>query len=124
MSPNLKPSRMPCFTQVLTRQPSGAAASGAAARPAPEESASRSPANAARARSRSADAPAVTSSLMSDSSIADRSAKAFALHDSLRAATDPIRVAQRLQNVARRLQPSVRTVRSHEGRFEEAQLLE
>ena len=42
MSPNLKPSRMPCFTQVFTRQPNGLDASGSAARTAPDDSASRS----------------------------------------------------------------------------------
>ena len=69
MSPNLKPRRMPCFTQVLTRQPSGLDASGSAARTAPDDSASRSCAKAARAASRSADAPAATRALMSVSSM-------------------------------------------------------
>ena len=52
MSPERKPSRMPCLTQALTRQPVGAAASGSAARTLPADSAARSRSNAARARCR------------------------------------------------------------------------
>src|SRR5438874_288982 len=69
MSPNLNPSRMPCFTQVFTRQPIGLEASGSAARTSPEESAARRRANAARAAARSADAPAATRDVISVSSI-------------------------------------------------------
>src|SRR5262249_27645079 len=42
VSPNLKPSRMPCFTHVLTRQPTGDWASGSAALTSPDDRASRS----------------------------------------------------------------------------------
>src|SRR5712691_3010498 len=69
MSPNLNPSRMPCFTQVFTRQPIGLEASGSAARTSPDDSASRRRANAARAVARSADAPAATRDLISVSSM-------------------------------------------------------
>ena len=44
-SPQRNPTRMPCFTQVLTRQPVGADASGSAARTRPADSSSRSCAN-------------------------------------------------------------------------------
>src|SRR5450432_2986085 len=82
MSPNLKPSRMPCFTQRLTRQPIGLDASGSAARTWPDDNASRSRANTARASSRSADAPAATRLLMSVSSMRLRSlASRLALHE-------------------------------------------
>src|SRR5262245_59207508 len=65
MSPNRKPSRMPCLTHVLTRHPHALAGSGSAARTVPADNASRRRANAARAASRSAEAPAATSASMS-----------------------------------------------------------
>ena len=68
-SPNLKPRRIPCFTQVLTRQPIGLDASGSAARTSPADNASRSFPKTTRAARRSASAPAAASSLISDSSI-------------------------------------------------------
>ena len=49
VSPKRKPSRMPCLTQVLTRQPDGDAASGSAARTSPRPSARCSSKNASRA---------------------------------------------------------------------------
>src|SRR3954471_23902464 len=58
LSPNLKPSRIPCFTHVFTRQPTGDEASGSAARTSPADSAARSFSNIARADSLSADVPA------------------------------------------------------------------
>ena len=61
MSPNLKPRRIPCFTQAFTRQPPGLAGSGWAARTDPDDKASRSCANAARTASRSAAWPAAAS---------------------------------------------------------------
>ena len=49
MSPNLKPRRMPCLTQVLTRHPVAVAGSASAARTVPADNASRSRANTSRA---------------------------------------------------------------------------
>src|SRR5258705_8666833 len=60
LSPNLKPSTIPCFTQILTFQPNGDDASGSAARTSPADSPARSVSNIARAASLSADAPAST----------------------------------------------------------------
>src|SRR5262249_52670865 len=66
MSPNLNPSRMPCFPHVLTRQPIGSDGAGSAARTAPAESAWRSLTHASRTASRSADWPdAVSASISS-----------------------------------------------------------
>src|SRR5215218_4232916 len=53
-SPKRKPSRMPCFTQALTRQPVGDEGSGSAARTLPNESSSRKRRNTSRASSRDA----------------------------------------------------------------------
>src|SRR6185436_1137733 len=61
VSPNLKPSRMPCLTHAFTRQPVGAEGSGDAARTSPADSASRSRVKTARALVRSAAVPAATS---------------------------------------------------------------
>src|SRR6266850_1464008 len=56
-SPKRNPSRMPCFTQTLTRQPVGDDASGSAERTVPSESSSRRRRNASRASSRGAFEP-------------------------------------------------------------------
>ena len=48
-SPKQKPTRMPCFTQTLTRQPVGEDGSGSAARTRPAASSARSRANVSRA---------------------------------------------------------------------------
>src|SRR5437870_3701327 len=61
VSPNLKPSRMPCFTQALTCHPTADDRSGSAARTSPADNAARSRSNIARADSLSAFAPASTS---------------------------------------------------------------
>src|SRR5215208_7798352 len=66
MSPNLNPSRMPCLTQVLTRQPVGDEASGSAARTEPFSRAAFSSLKAARPCARSAPAPAAASASMVD----------------------------------------------------------
>src|SRR4029077_11468048 len=60
LSPNLKPSRIPCLTHVFTRQPTGDDGSGSAARTSPADSAARRSTNIARADSLSAEAPAST----------------------------------------------------------------
>ena len=64
-SPQRNPTRIPCFTQVLTRQPVGADASGSAARTRPADSSSRSAANTDRLSLLSADAPCWYSRSMS-----------------------------------------------------------
>ena len=64
MSPQRKPTRMPCLTHACTRQPAGAPGSGVAARTRPAESSARRVANAARASSRSASPAAAWSRSM------------------------------------------------------------
>src|SRR5258705_6005461 len=53
-SPKRNPSRMPCYTQTLTRQPVGDDASGSAERTVPSDSSSRRRRKASRASSRGA----------------------------------------------------------------------
>src|SRR2546423_15197348 len=63
-SPKRNPSRMPCFTQTLTRQPVGDDESGSAERTLPSESSSRSRRKTSRASSRGALAPCSNSVVM------------------------------------------------------------